>query len=116
MDLDQLPVELTPQNPSEVEKTLARLASLPVLPKEMRSRNARLQFQQAFELVGGIPRLATWANENYDKFIALYSKMIPTQISGEGGGPVKIQLEWLQGRDTTGKSNIIDVTPGDTRE
>lgn len=114
MDLDQLPAELVPQNPTDTEKTLARLAALPVLPKELRSRNARLQFQQAFELVGGIPRLALWANANYDKFIALYSKMIPTQISGEGGGPVKIQLEWLNGRDTTGRSQVIDVE--ETRE
>ena len=105
MTEETLPLDVLPETSSkdDVEKTLTRLSSQPVLPRELRTRNTRLQFQQAFELIGGIPRLAVWANENYDKFISLYSKLIPVQVSGEGGGPIKVQLSWLTERNTSGR-------------
>lgn len=104
-----------PVTPSmeEVEANLAVLAATPNLPAYTKSRNVREQFQFAFELIGGIPRLATWAHKNPDKFYALYSKLIPAQITGEGGGPLQIQLSWINGRDTSGRSSpaVIDVEP-----
>jgi len=104
-----------PVTPSinEVEENLNTLAATPKLPAYTRSRNVREQFQFAFELIGGIPRLAHWAHNNPDKFYSLYSKLIPAQITGEGGGPLKIQLSWLNGRDTSGRSPgaVVDVTP-----
>lgn len=104
-----------PVTPSieEVEANLAVLAASPKLPAYTRSKNVREQFQFAFELIGGIPRLAHWAHANPDKFYSLYSKLIPAQITGEGGGPLKIQLSWINGRDTSGRSApaIIDVQP-----
>lgn len=103
---------------SEVEANLAVLAESHKLPAYVRTRNVREQFQHAFELIGGIPRLAFWAHQNPGKFFQLYSKLIPTQISGEGGGPLKVQISWLDGRDTSGRSppQVIDVTPeGDSK-
>jgi hypothetical protein len=96
-----------------VEENLNTLASTPKLPSYVKTRNVRDQFQFAFELIGGIPRLAHWAHQNPDKFFALYSKLIPTQVSGTDGGPVRVQLSWLNARDTTGRSasQIIDVNP-----
>lgn len=47
-------------------------------------RNA---FNTAFELIGGVPRLALWANENPDKFYAIFSK-----LHGNGAGPVSGKL------------------------
>ena len=38
-------------------------------------------FQSAFELIGGVPRLATWANENETDFYRLYAKLLPSQNS-----------------------------------
>jgi hypothetical protein len=35
-------------------------------------------FQQAFQLIGGVPRMALWANANPDKFYPLYSKLLPS--------------------------------------
>ena len=100
----------------EVEANLSILASTPKLPSYTRTKNVREQFQFAFELIGGIPRLAHWAHSNPDKFFSLYSKLIPAQISGEDGGPIKIQLGWINGRDTSGRSppQTIDVTPEST--
>lgn len=106
---------IPPVTPSiqEVEANLAVLAATPNLPAYCRSKNVRQQFQYAFELIGGIPRLAHWAHSNPDKFFALYSKLIPAQITGEDGGPLRIQLSWVNGRDTSGRSppQTIDVTP-----
>jgi len=97
----------------EVEANLVALANAPRLPGYTRTRNVREQFQHAFELIGGIPRLATWAHANPDKFYALYSKLIPAQVTGADGGALKIELSWLNTRDTTGRSppQIIDVEP-----
>jgi hypothetical protein len=96
-----------------VEESLNALAVSPKLPKYVRTRNVREQFQFAFELIGGIPRLAHWAHQNPDKFYSLYSKLIPTQITGEGGGAIKVELSWLNARDTSGRSppQIIDIEP-----
>ena len=104
-----------PVTPSieEVEANLAVLAASPKLPSYTRSRNVREQFQFAFELIGGIPRLADWAHKNPDKFYSLYSKLIPAQVTGEDGGPIKVQLSWINGRNTSGRSpgQVIDVNP-----
>lgn len=35
-------------------------------------------FQDAFLMIGGISRLALWANANPDKFYPLYSKLMPS--------------------------------------
>jgi hypothetical protein len=99
---------------SEVEDNLNALACTPQLPAYTRTRNVRAQFQHAFELIGGIPRLAFWAHANPDKFFALYSKLIPAQVTGADGGAIKIELSWLNTRDTSGRSppRVIDVDPG----
>lgn len=95
----------------QVEEVLHDLATAPKLPGFLRTRNVREQFQYAFELIGGIPRLAHWAHTNPDKFFQLYSKLIPAQVTGADGKNLKIELSWLNARDTSGRSppTIIDV-------
>lgn len=34
-------------------------------------------FQNAFTMIGGVQRLALWANANPDKFFPLYAKLLP---------------------------------------
>jgi hypothetical protein len=108
-------IDLGPITPTlaEVEENLNALATAPKLPAYTRTRNVREQFQHAFELIGGIPRLAHWAHQNPDKFFGLYSKLIPAQVTGADGGAIKIELSWLNARDTSGRSppQIIDVEP-----
>lgn len=45
---------------------------------------------EAFELIGGIPRLAIWANDpaNYGEFLKLYVKCLPKEVAKEEGGRV----------------------------
>jgi hypothetical protein len=35
-------------------------------------------FNSAFEMIGGVPRLALWAHENEGDFFKLYSKLLPS--------------------------------------
>lgn len=109
-DLDEGPITPSIQ---EVEENLASLAVSANLPAYTKTRNVRLQFQHAFELIGGIPRLAHWAHQHPTQFYQLYSKLIPAQVTGRDGGPIQIELSWLNERDTTGRSAnaVIDVVP-----
>lgn len=47
-------------------------------------------FHEVFDLIGGVPRLAMWANnpENYGEFLKLYSKLLPKEATKEGGGVI----------------------------
>jgi len=51
------------------------------LPKPLRTARAAEAMQQAFEIIGGVPRLALWADANPDKFFQLYGRMIPQTIA-----------------------------------
>lgn len=44
-------------------------------------------FIETFELIGGIPRLAMWANKeaNYGDFLKLYARLVPKEVSEEAG-------------------------------
>lgn len=50
-------------------------------------------FQQAFELIGGVPRLALWANENQTEFYKLYSRLLPSQASSALGESNIVRIE-----------------------
>jgi hypothetical protein len=97
-----------------VEELLNEIANAPTVPKILRTRNARDQIRHAFDLIGGVPRLAMWAHMNPGDFYRLWSRIIPTQVTGEGGGPLQVQVSWVNGRDTSGRvssppATIIDV-------
>ena len=64
--------------------------------KELSDQNVQRMFTrkgleqgmlECFELVGGIPRLAIWANdpENYGEFLKLLSKLFPKEMQREAG-------------------------------
>lgn len=50
-------------------------------------------FQSAFELVGGVPRLALWAHENYTDFAKLYARLLPSQSSSALGEANVLRIE-----------------------
>ena len=95
-----------------VEEVLNELANAPRVPAILRSRNAKDQIRHAFDLIGGIPRLAHWAHANPGDFYKIWARTIPSQVTGEGGGPIQVQVSWVNGRDTSGRvppPTIIDV-------
>jgi hypothetical protein len=60
------------------------------------SVNARDALWKVFHDIGGTKRMGSWADENPGEFYKLFSRLVPTQVTGEEGGPVKITVEWQQ--------------------
>ena len=50
-------------------------------------------FQTAFDLIGGVPRLALWANENESDFYKLYARLLPSQSSSALGESNILKIE-----------------------
>lgn len=49
--------------------------------------------QEAFEIIGGVPRLAVWADKNQDEFYKLCGKTVPAlvqQINNNVNVPIQI--------------------------
>lgn len=40
-------------------------------------------FSLAFQMIGGVPRLALWADHNPGEFYKLYARLLPSQASNE---------------------------------
>ena len=64
-------------------------------PQQLKSQKAADAFQSAFDLIGGIPRLALWADKNPTVFFSLYSKLIPSSILAKVDATIKIEAPWM---------------------
>jgi hypothetical protein len=53
-------------------------------------RQIEQAFLESFEMIGGVPRLAIWANkeENYGQFLALMMKLAPKEAQSNLAGQV----------------------------
>ena len=105
---DTSPIEgsLEPQTPTPEEdftvlyldmEPLAALADkrtvrIPRSPTFSRKEVVQ-SFQSAFELIGGVPRLALWANDNPNEFYKLYGKLLPSSNSSALGEQTKLVIE-----------------------
>ena len=76
-------------SPEEAIEALERMSALrraritvPRTPKFSRSEVVTA-FNSAFEMIGGIPRLALWANENPTEFYRLFGKLLPSASIAE---------------------------------
>ena len=56
------------------------------------SRIAKEAIADVFEELGGVPAMVIWASENQTAFYNMYSKLLPVQLSGEGGGPIGLVI------------------------
>lgn len=56
------------------------------------SGTAKEHIALVFERLGGVEHMATWATENPTQFYNLYAKLLPLQVTGEGGGAVVLHL------------------------
>lgn len=64
------------------------------LPPVLKTSKAAKAFEQAFELIGGVPRLALWADRNPSKFYAMFSKMIPATVQGQINKDIRVTIAW----------------------
>ena len=49
-------------------------------------------FHCAFQMIGGIPRLALWADHNPGDFYKLYSRLLPSAASDELNGVTQLEI------------------------
>jgi hypothetical protein len=68
------------------------------IPAYFKSKSAREAFKNTFELIGGLPRFALWADKNYDTFIRLFSRQLAAQTAGDSvDEPFYIEVRWGNG-------------------
>lgn len=53
---------------------------------------AREAFQAAFDQIGGMNRLAAWAEENATEFYKLYGRLIPVDVNAKGDIGLKVEI------------------------
>ncbi len=46
----------------------------------------------AFQGIGGVASLQQWARENQTEFYKIWSKLLPLEVTGEGGDPIKFVI------------------------
>lgn len=56
------------------------------------SGTAKENIAAVFVRLGGTAAMAKWAEENPNQFYSLYAKLIPVEVTGEGGGAIILQL------------------------
>lgn len=89
-------------------------------PKALKAQKAADAFQSAFDLIGGIPRLALWADKNPTAFFSLYSKLIPATIQAKVDATIKIDAPWMNPNRLAYQQplnmEVVDVTPSLPKE
>jgi hypothetical protein len=98
----------------ELSKELMSLLSKDMLgdalPPVLRTSKAARAFEQAFELIGGVPRLALWADRNPSKFYAMFSKMIPSTVQGNIQKDIKVTIAWASAQRLSYQHTPVDVS------
>lgn len=63
------------------------------VPRELKREKVVHAFQEAFELIGGVPRLAHWADQSPSAFYKLYARLLPTQANQqlEHSGEIRVR-------------------------
>lgn len=63
------------------------------VPRELKRERVVHAFQEAFELIGGVPRLAHWADQSPSSFYKLYARLLPTQANQqlEHSGEIRVR-------------------------
>ena len=80
---DTLPQIMTREEYEAMNETLVSLADaserMPVrIRREFDRKRVAEAFESAFEMIGGVQRLAVWAHENPTEFFKLFGRMLPT--------------------------------------
>lgn len=79
----------------EMEGTFQALANRPrpyPIPRSIGRKNVENAFHTAFELIGGVPRMALWADQNQTEFYKLFSRLLPQQIDAKANVVMQITV------------------------
>lgn len=72
----------------EHQEILRRVAESPrnySVPRRVSRKHLESAFLTSFELIGGVPRLALWADQNPTQFYQLISKLFPQHVEAKIG-------------------------------
>ena len=58
--------------------------------KPLRREKIAQQYDDAFELIGGVPRLAHWAHSDPKEFYKLHAKLIPSEQKNQFDGTIRV--------------------------
>ena len=78
-------------------------------PAALRSKKAAEAFQTAFDLIGGVPRLALWADRNPTAFYSLFSKLIPSSVKTDLTAKIVVEAPWMNPNRLSYKEQSQDV-------
>jgi hypothetical protein len=95
---------------SEDDGTLRRLADRPrpyPIPRSVGRRAVERAFLNAFELIGGVPRLVLWADAHPGDFYKLYGRLLGGPPQDQAGN-ITINIEWA-GPDRLSYQKTIDA-------
>lgn len=62
------------------------------------SGQAKENIQAVFVRLGSTAAMAEWAKENQTEFYKIYARLLPHELTGQGGGPIEVAASWLAGR------------------
>lgn len=68
---------------------------LPLIPHDYAfklkdRKSVEISMQAAYELIGGVPAFALWANENQTEFYKLYARLLPEQSKAQANTQIII--------------------------
>lgn len=93
----------------ELTRLLERGLIGPSLPPALRDSKAAKAFQQAFDMIGGVPRLALWADQNPTKFYTLYSKLVPATAEVDIKKDINVTISWASNERLSYQKNTIEM-------
>jgi hypothetical protein len=67
-------------------------------------------FTNAFEMIGGLPRLAVWGDANPTEFYKLYAKLLPSSSTIDMTAEQTITVRHKMARPHDYKADITDAT------
>lgn len=109
--LGSLNLEVSPELQRLLEKGLIGDG----LPPVLKTSKAAQAFQQAFEMIGGVPRLALWGDQYPSKFFQLYGKLIQSTVNINEKKDINITISWASPdrlsyqRQPPGDEEVTDV-------
>lgn len=78
------------------------------------TRSVKEALVECFDKMGGVEALVRWAKRNQTDFYKLWTRLLPIQITGEGGGPVVVKtkhdLSKLSVEELTLLAKLVDKT------
>jgi hypothetical protein len=109
--LQGLDLQMSPELTRLLERGLIG-NSLPPILKDSKAAKA---FQQAFEMIGGVPRLALWADQNPTKFYTLYSKLVPATAEIHEKRDINVTISWASAERLSYRADpnlTVEMDPG----